>query len=62
MVQCVYGETQNKEMNQIGVIQTSFLKIKKSWEGNMINFRNENIIEIIQTLQKMKYIHEISYQ
>ena len=61
MVQCVYGETQNKEMNQIGVIQTSFLKIKKSWEGNMINFRNENIIEIIQTLQKMKYIHEISY-
>ena len=62
MVQCVYGETQNKEMNQIGVIQTSFLKIKKSWEGNMINFRNENIIEIIQTLHKMKYIHEISYQ
>ena len=62
MVQCVYGETQNKEMNQIGVIQTSFLKIKKSWEGNMINLRNENIIEIIQRLQKIKYVHEISNQ
>lgn len=47
-------------MNQIGVIQTSFLKIKKYWEGNMINFRNENIIEIIERLQKIKYIHEIS--
>ena len=52
MVQCVYGETQNKEMNQIGVIQTSFLKIKKSLEGNMINPRNVIITEIIQGFTK----------